>query len=136
MAKKQKRSKSKKSKSVPPPVLVEEPLTFEEQEELTDAINNISPDMLTGIIQIIRESTTVGDDEDEIDLEIDALDTTTQRKLQRYVMKVRYSSSLLRTRILRCITFFNSDFSFNWLANITFDPFLFDDALERQEEEV
>mmetsp|Transcript_7582 Transcript_7582/g.15242 ORF Transcript_7582/g.15242 Transcript_7582/m.15242 type:complete len:1299 (-) Transcript_7582:1091-4987(-) len=97
VAKKQKRSKSKKSKNAPLPVLVEEPLTFEEQEELTEAINNISPDMLTGIIQIIRESTTVGDDEDEIDLEIDALDTTTQRKLQRYVMKVRYSCSLLRT---------------------------------------
>ena len=90
VAKKQKKSKAKKSKSVPPPVLVEEPLTFEEQEELTEAINNINPDRLAGIIQIIRESASVADDDDEIDLEIDQLDTTTQRKLQRYVMKVRY----------------------------------------------
>lgn len=88
MKSKPKKSKTKKSKAPPTPVFVEEsPLTFEEQEELTDAINNISADMLTGIIQIIRESATVADDEDEIDLEIDALDTATQRKLQRFVMK-------------------------------------------------
>jgi hypothetical protein len=55
---------------------------------LTETINRISPDKLSGVIQIIRESTTLSGNEEEIDLEIDQLDTATQRKLQRFVMKV------------------------------------------------
>uniref|UniRef100_A0A7S2RYW8 Bromo domain-containing protein n=1 Tax=Eucampia antarctica TaxID=49252 RepID=A0A7S2RYW8_9STRA len=65
----------------------EKPLTLKEQEDLTEAINSIHPDKLETIIQIIRESATLNDDEEEIDLEIDQLDTSTQRKLQRFVMK-------------------------------------------------
>jgi hypothetical protein len=74
---------------VPAPVVEEEqPLTLKEQEVLTETINRISPDKLSGVIQIIRESTTLSGNEEEIDLEIDQLDTATQRKLQRFVMKV------------------------------------------------
>jgi len=62
------------------------PLTLEEQEILTESINSIAPDKLPGVIQIIRESTKLNGDEEEIDLEIDQLDTATQRKLQRYVL--------------------------------------------------
>ena len=96
----------------PPAVLlVEEPLAFEEQEELTEAINNSSPAMLAGIIRIIRESATstrtVADDEDEIDLEIHRLDTTTKRKLQRYVMEeavvVTATTLKVPTRQLPCL---------------------------------
>ena len=44
----------------------------------------------------------MGDDEEEIDLEIDQLDTVTQRKLQRFIMKVSMISlSLLRSCGLR-----------------------------------
>merc|ERR1712204_128161 len=54
------------------------PLSLREQEILTENINNISPDKLPGVIQIIRESTKLSGDEEEIDLEIDQLDTATQ----------------------------------------------------------
>lgn len=65
------------------------PLTLKEQEVLTDTINGLGSDRLQGVIDIIRESATLNGDEDEIDLDIDQLDTATQRKLQRYVSKVR-----------------------------------------------
>jgi hypothetical protein len=67
------------------------PLTLEEQELLTETINELPPEHLGGVIQIIREAAPVGADEEEIDLEIDQLDTRTQRKLLRHVMKVSRS---------------------------------------------
>ena len=97
------RKKIKKKASEPAPKKVEEepapepivyddltkPLTLQEQETLTDTINNLPPDHIPGVIQIIRESASLNGDEDEIDLEIDQLDTVTQRKLLRHVSKVR-----------------------------------------------
>jgi Bromodomain/Bromodomain extra-terminal - transcription regulation len=65
------------------------PLTLKEQEVLTETINSLDRSKIPGIIQIIRESANLDDDEEEIDLEIEQLDTLTQRKLQSYVMKVR-----------------------------------------------
>jgi hypothetical protein len=86
-------------KSIPPPskpildVVVhmnEEPLTHEEQQELTEAINSMTVDKLKPVADIIRESAALHDeDTEEIEIDINQLDTTTQRKLQRYVMKVR-----------------------------------------------
>lgn len=100
------RKKSKKKASEPPPKkaapapapapepVVEEqlfdetrPLTLQEQETLTETINNMPADHIPGVIQIIRESASLNGDEDEIDLEIDQLDTVTQRKLLRHVSK-------------------------------------------------
>jgi hypothetical protein len=75
-----------------PPVLVEDdnaPLTLQEQELLTETINELPGDHLHGVLQIIREAAKLTGDEEEIDLEIDQLDTSTQRKLLRYVSKVR-----------------------------------------------
>jgi hypothetical protein len=54
---------------------------------LTETINEMDQEHLGGVIQIIREAAPVGADEDEIDLEIDQLDTKTQRKLFRHVSK-------------------------------------------------
>jgi hypothetical protein len=65
------------------------PLTLKEQELLTDTINELHADHLHGVIQIIRDAAQLTGDEDEIDLEIDQLDTATQRKLLRHVSKVR-----------------------------------------------
>lgn len=64
------------------------PLTLAEQELLTETINDLPADNLNGVIQIIREAAKLSGDEDEIDLEIDQLDTGTQRKLLRHVSKV------------------------------------------------
>eukprot|EP00588_Corethron_pennatum_P014337 CAMPEP_0194277178 /NCGR_PEP_ID=MMETSP0169-20130528/9566_1 /TAXON_ID=218684 /ORGANISM="Corethron pennatum, Strain L29A3" /LENGTH=1212 /DNA_ID=CAMNT_0039021077 /DNA_START=1190 /DNA_END=4828 /DNA_ORIENTATION=+ len=62
-------------------------LSFREQQKLTETINKLPVDKLQGVITIIRENMKLSTDSDEIDLEIDQLDTQTQRKLQRYVMK-------------------------------------------------
>lgn len=87
----QEKRKAPKREEKPAPVINEDkPLTFEEQQQLTDTINNLPAEKLPGVINIIRESGSFGDDEEEIDLEIDALDTVTQRKLQRYVAKVKF----------------------------------------------
>jgi hypothetical protein len=67
-----------------------EPLSFEEQEALSEAINLLPEWLLPGAMQIIREADFVNDDDDEIDLDLDQLDTITQRKLQSYVMEVRF----------------------------------------------
>jgi hypothetical protein len=63
-------------------------LTREEQELLTETINELPSEYLGGVIQIIREAAPVGADEDEIDLDIDQLSPSTQRKLLRHVSKV------------------------------------------------
>lgn len=68
----------------------EVPLTLEEQQELTDFINTIAmaeDERLEEVIEIIRESAAVNGDEEEIDLEIDLLPTSTQRKLLNFVNK-------------------------------------------------
>ncbi len=71
------------------------PLSFEEQEALSEAINLLPEKLLPGAMQIIREADFVNDDDDEIDLDIDQLDTRTQRKLQSFVMEVRLAKMLL-----------------------------------------
>lgn len=64
-----------------------QPLSFDEQEALSESINLLPERLLPGAMQIIRESEIVNDDDDEIDLDIDQLDTKTQRKLQKFVMQ-------------------------------------------------
>jgi hypothetical protein len=81
------------AKPVEKPAVVEDdfiPLTLQEQELLTETINEMSADHLHGVIQIIREAAKLTGEEDEIDLEIDQLDTATQRKLLRHVSKVSH----------------------------------------------
>ena len=65
-------------------------MMLREQEELSEAINGLAedPDKFWGVITIIRELATLTGNEEEIELEIDQLDTATQRKLQRFVMRV------------------------------------------------
>ena len=64
------------------------PLTWHEQEWMHETIPNLTPDHLNGVIQIIREAATpIGGG--DIDVELDQLEMTTQRKLFRYVTKVR-----------------------------------------------
>jgi bromodomain-containing factor 1 len=81
------------AKPVEKPVVVEDdyrPLTLQEQELLTETINELPADHLHGVIQIIREAAKLTGEEDEIDLEIDQLDTATQRKLLQHVSKVSH----------------------------------------------
>ena len=94
-----KKRTKKKSSSAPAPIPAPAPapapalvkLTLPEQEQLTSAINRISEDKLLGVINIIRSSeTSLDQDSEEIDLEIDQLSTETQLKLWNFVIgKVR-----------------------------------------------
>jgi hypothetical protein len=86
---KKKPTKKKPERKIEMPLEDLRPLTLTEQELLTDTINKLSVDQLPGVIQIIREAAALTGEEDEIDLEIDQLDTGTQRKLLRHVSKVR-----------------------------------------------
>lgn len=89
-APRKKKAPKRKSEVLEEPTMIEDasPLTLDEQEILTETINDLPTESLGGIIAIIRESAPVGADEDEIDLEIDQLDARTQRKLFKYVQKV------------------------------------------------
>ena len=71
---------------------VKDALTYEEQASLTIAINNLSEDLLPGAVDIIlgqTEGKANDDDKDgiELSLELDELETITQRKLQQYVAR-------------------------------------------------
>jgi len=62
-------------------------LSYTEQEYLTASINNMHEDLLPGMLNILREvgKAPYEDDEVELNLELDELDTRTQRALQKYV---------------------------------------------------
>ncbi|CAN0150936.1 unnamed protein product, partial [Phaeothamnion confervicola] len=64
----------------------QEPLTFDEKRQLSDDINKLTPDKLTRVVQIIQERMPLGSrGEEEIEIDIDSMDTPTLRDLQRYV---------------------------------------------------
>jgi len=100
VAPERKKSTKRKAEAAPvaPQPVVDDamPLTLQEQETLTETINELPPEHLGAVIQIIREAAPVGADEEEIDLEIDQLDTKTQRKLLRHVMKVSFDGEKVR----------------------------------------
>lgn len=92
-------------KPASPPVVVppveEEPLTHEEQEELTIAINEMSEDKITDVIEIIKKSKQASDlidDDQEIELELDQLDSATQRKLLKFALKNKPKPKRKRNR--------------------------------------
>lgn len=83
----QEKKKAVPKRKEPSPLDDEKSLTFEEQQAMTEAINRLPRDKLPGVVKIIRESANLGDD-DTIEMDVDQLDTVTQRKLQRFVMKI------------------------------------------------
>jgi len=95
---KPKKKKAKKEpQAVPAPEEVAD-LSFEEQEALSHAINELPENLLLGAMQIIREADVgYNDDDEEIDLEIDQLDSRTQRRLQKFVAEVRLSRALSKS---------------------------------------
>jgi hypothetical protein len=88
-------------------------LTVQEQEELSEDINNLPEYLLGGAMDIIRQSDGVNDDDDEIDLDLDMLDIGTQRRLQQYISEVRYAVAL---SLWRMHVFY---FSLNCLTNLS-----------------
>ena len=107
---KPKKKKAKKDPQAAPAPEVVADLSFEEQEALSQAVNELPERLLIGAMQIIREANVGYDDDDEeIDLEIDQLDSRTQRRLQKFVQEVRDSRSV---EINKPFLFFSNLFTF------------------------
>lgn len=67
------------------------PLTYQEKKTLIDSINEMPSDHMEQVIIIVQEATratATGDDDDDIEIPLDELDTHTLRKLQALVDKV------------------------------------------------
>jgi len=79
-----KRRKTSTSASVEPNY---RPMSYEEKNKLSQAINGLAPDDLAGVVVIIDEEmpNLTKNEEEEIELDIDALDTVALRRLEAYV---------------------------------------------------
>ena len=77
-------------------------LTFEEKRELSQRINQLEADKLAKVIQIIAERMPLGavGADDNIEIDIDTLEVTTLRRLQRYV---KVSSGVSCGRGVACV---------------------------------
>lgn len=69
-------------------VAAQTPLTFEEKKSLSVAINKLDQDNLTRVVEIIQNRMPLGSSDEEIELDIDAMDNLTLRDLQRFIMEV------------------------------------------------
>ena len=67
----------------------EVPLTLEEKVKLTQSINGLSEEHMMKVALVIEGCVKDLGDEDEVDVEMDTLDISTQRKLQRMIKEVR-----------------------------------------------
>ena len=76
----------KKEKKIPP---LDE-VTFEEKQQLSYDVSFLPTDLLTGVVEIIQECLpSIRNSSEEIELDLDVLDTKTIRKLQAFVQKHR-----------------------------------------------
>ena len=61
-------------------------MTFEQKRELSISLGTMPPDKLAGVVELIKSSPShVGGDDDEVELDIDALDNRALWKLDEYV---------------------------------------------------
>lgn len=91
--------------SAPPPAVPQakkkegRPLSYQEKRQLGQDIHKLPTDMIQGVIRIIQESgTPLGGDGDEVELDIEALDTPAHRKLQKYVRKCLSKARLQQSK--------------------------------------
>merc|ERR1712176_320072 len=71
-----------------PPKKKEMPLSYQEKRALGQDIHKLPGDKIQGVISIIEESgAPMGQEGDEVELDIEALDTPALRRLQVYVRK-------------------------------------------------
>lgn len=66
------------------------PLTFDEKKALSVAINKLDQANLTRVVEIIQARMPLGIHEEEIELDIDAMDTLTLRDLQKFILDVGF----------------------------------------------
>ena len=89
------------SKPAPPPVITEEeflarPMSFEDKRQLSIEVNNLAPEKLGRVVEIIQAGMALeaNGDSDVIELDIESLNTRTLRQLQKYVMECKGITSL------------------------------------------
>ncbi|ORX50347.1 Bromodomain-domain-containing protein [Piromyces finnis] len=61
-------------------------ITMEQKKELSESINNLPPEKLGEVVQIIQESMSLETGQEEIELDIDSFDPTTLYRLYRIVV--------------------------------------------------
>ncbi|CAM8941363.1 unnamed protein product [Rhodiola kirilowii] len=72
-------------------------MTYDEKQKLSTNLQSLPPEKLDGVIQIIkRRSTAVSQNDDEIEVDIDSVDTETLWELDRFV--TNYKKSLSKNR--------------------------------------
>jgi len=67
-----------------PPRCTPQPVTYSERQVLKQQIMSLPPEHLTGVAEIVRDSMP-DDDTTEVEIDLEALDSATLRKLQKYV---------------------------------------------------
>jgi len=68
-------------------MLLKKPLTYEEKTQLSNDINSLPPEKLGHVVKIVQDNMplTSQNNDDEIEIDIETLDTETLRHLQKYV---------------------------------------------------
>eukprot|EP01038_Epipyxis_sp_PR26KG_P013262 gene13262-17768_t len=79
------------------------PLTFEEKKTLIDQIHILPPDAMENIISIIQAALPNSGTNDEFEVPLDALDTYTLRKLQKFIEE--YNDKKKRHVIERTVSY-------------------------------
>lgn len=81
-------ARAKKAAEAEAAAAAQVPLTFDEKKALSVAINKLDQDNLTRVVEIIQNRMPLGSSDEEIELDIDAMDNLTLRDLQRFIMEV------------------------------------------------
>jgi len=61
------------------------PMSFEEKRDLGRNINRLNPHQLTEVVEIIKGALTIDTEKEDIEVDMNDLDTHTLRKLERFV---------------------------------------------------
>ncbi|BBN02326.1 protein MpBromo5 [Marchantia polymorpha subsp. ruderalis] len=83
-----------------PDDLEKRPMTFEEKRKLSIALENLPPDKLERIVQIIKKrNPNVSQNEDEIEVDIDSFDNDTLWELDRFVTNCAKSRGKVKKKV-------------------------------------
>nr|GEV52401.1 hypothetical protein [Tanacetum cinerariifolium] len=73
-------------------------MTFDEKQKLSANLQSLPSEKLDSIVQIIKKSNTLSQNDDEIEVDIDSVDAETLWELDRFVMNYRKNLSKVKRR--------------------------------------
>ncbi|PWA94992.1 hypothetical protein CTI12_AA054250 [Artemisia annua] len=73
-------------------------MTFEEKQKLSANLQSLPSEKLDSIVQIIKKSNTLSQNDEEIEVDIDSVDVETLWELDRFVMNYRKNLSKVKRR--------------------------------------